>query len=56
MGNAATLMELQSSLNRDYAILTYLLKNVTDKSAGASSVEVLLLEIHYKLDDLRGSR
>ena len=49
MGNTATLMELQSSLNRDYAVLTYLLKNVTDKSAGASSVEVRMLEVHYKV-------
>ncbi len=49
IGNSATLMELQSSLNRDYAVLTYLLKNVTDKSAGASSVEVRMLEVHYKL-------
>lgn len=49
IGGSATLMELQSSLNRDYAILTYLLKNVTDNSVGASSVEVRMLEVHYKL-------
>jgi hypothetical protein len=42
-------VELQASLDRDYSVLTYLLKNVTDQSAGASSVEVRMLEIHYKL-------
>ena len=45
----ASLVALQDSLNRDYAVLTYLLKNVSDKSTGASSVEVRMLEIHYKL-------
>jgi hypothetical protein len=49
IGNPEALVELQASLDRDYSVLTYLLKNVTDKSAGASSVEVRMLEIHYKL-------
>jgi hypothetical protein len=49
-GNSATcLEELQASLNRDYAIVTYLLKNVNDTSVGASSVEVRMLEINYRL-------
>jgi hypothetical protein len=49
IGNIEALVELQASLDRDYSVLTYLLKNVSDKSAGASSVEVRMLEIHYKL-------
>jgi hypothetical protein len=49
IGNPEALAELQASLDRDYSVLTYLLKNVTDKSAGASSVEVRMLEIHYKV-------
>jgi len=49
IGNSEALVELQASLDRDYSVLTYLLKNVTDKSAGASSVEVRMLEIHYKV-------
>jgi hypothetical protein len=49
IGNPEALVELQASLDRDYSVLTYLLKNVTDQSAGASSVEVRMLEIHYKL-------
>jgi hypothetical protein len=46
---AASLEGLQASLNRDYAVVTYLLKNVTDNGAGASSIEVRMLEINYKL-------
>lgn len=49
-GNSATCLEdLQAALNRDYAVVTYLLKNVSDSSAGASSVEVRMLEINYRL-------
>jgi hypothetical protein len=49
IATAASLEELQASLNRDYAVVTYLLKNVTDNGAGASSVEVRMLEVNYKL-------
>jgi hypothetical protein len=45
----ASLEELQASLNRDYAVVTYLLKNVADSGAGASALEVRMLEINYTL-------
>jgi hypothetical protein len=48
-GNATCLEGLQASLNRDYAVVTYLLRNVSGSSAGASSVEVRMLEINYAL-------
>ena len=49
MANASYLEDLQASLDRDYAVVTYLLKNVSDSSAGASSVEVRMLAINYSL-------
>jgi len=47
--STSCLEELRASLNRDYAVVTYLLKNVNDTSAGASLVEVRMLEINYRL-------
>jgi hypothetical protein len=49
-GNSASYLEdLQASLDRDYSVVTYLLKNVSDSSAGASSIEVRMLAINYSL-------
>jgi hypothetical protein len=41
--------KLYSALHRDYAVVTYLLSNVPDKTSGAGSVEVRMLEINYRL-------
>jgi hypothetical protein len=48
-GNASYLEDLQASLDRDYSVVTYLLKNVSDSSTGASSIEVRMLAINYSL-------
>ena len=40
---------LHASLNRDYAVVTYLMGHVSAKSEDASSIEVKMLEINYRL-------
>ena len=48
-GEGAELDRLHASLDRDYAIMTFLLRQVSEKHAGVSSVEVKMLQINYKL-------
>lgn len=47
--SVSCLDELQASLDRDYSVVTYLLKNVNDSNAAGSPIEVRMLEINYKL-------
>jgi hypothetical protein len=46
---AANLDVLKDSLDRDYKVLTYLLKNAANASSGEDAVEKRMLEIHYRL-------
>ncbi len=48
-GAAPELDRLHAALERDYAVVTYLLNHVSEKSSGASPIEVKMLEINYKL-------
>jgi hypothetical protein len=41
--------ELHAKLDRDYAVVTSLLGNVTDTSSVASPIEMKMLEINYKV-------
>jgi hypothetical protein len=45
----AELDRLHKALDRDYAVVTYLLGHVSEKATGVSPVEVKMLEINYKL-------
>jgi len=45
----AELDRLHAALNRDYAVVTYLLGHVSEKSTAVSPVELKMLEINYKL-------
>lgn len=47
--SGANLDRLKDSLDRDYKVLTYLLKNSAQPSAGEGAVEKRMLEIHYRL-------
>jgi hypothetical protein len=42
---------LHAALERDYAVITYLLKNATHSSARESSVETRMLAMNYRLMD-----
>src|SRR5882724_11597547 len=46
---AGDLEGLLGALNRDYAVVTYLLGHVSDKTNGTGSVEFRMLEINYRL-------
>ena len=45
----ADLDRLKDSLDRDYKVLTYLLKHAANPSSGGDAVEKRMLEIHYRL-------
>lgn len=45
----ANLDRLKDSLDRDYKVLTYLLKHATNGADGEGAVEKRMLEIHYRL-------
>jgi hypothetical protein len=45
----AELDRLHKALDRDYAVVTYLLGHVSERATGVSPVEVKMLEINYKL-------
>jgi hypothetical protein len=47
--SAANLDRLKNSLDRDYKVLTYLLKHAANSSTGDDAVEKRMLEIHYRL-------
>jgi len=47
--NGADLDRLKSLLDRDYKVLTYLLKNSANPSKGEDAIEKRMLEINYKL-------
>jgi hypothetical protein len=40
---------LQAALDRDYAVLTYLLKNAAHSSSEESSIEARMLRLNYQL-------
>jgi hypothetical protein len=40
---------LHAALDRDYAFITYLLKNATQSSAEESSIETRMLQMNYRL-------
>jgi hypothetical protein len=43
------LEELHTQLDRDYAVVTHLLRHVVIKDATTSTIEVRQMEIHYRL-------
>ena len=45
----ADLGELVASLDRDYAVITYLLNNASKVSKGASTVETKMLAVNYRV-------
>jgi hypothetical protein len=45
----ADLDRLKDSLDRDYKVLTYLLKHSANASSGEDAVEKRMLEVHYRL-------
>jgi hypothetical protein len=45
----ADLDRLKDALDRDYKVLTYLLKNATNSSDGQDALEKRMLEINYRL-------
>ena len=45
----ADLGELVASLDRDYAVITYLLNNAPKVSTGASTVETKMLAVNYRV-------
>lgn len=45
----ADLDGLRAALDRDYAVLTYLLKNASDATADGSALEKRMLEINYRV-------
>jgi hypothetical protein len=45
----ADLERLKDSLDRDYQVLTYLLKNAANPSKGEDAIEKRMLEINYRL-------
>ncbi len=45
----ADLDRLKDALDRDYKVLTYLLKHAANPSSGGDAVEKRMLEIHYRL-------
>ena len=47
--STADLDRLKDSLDRDYKVLTYLLKHAANPSSGGDAVEKRMLEIHYRL-------
>lgn len=48
-GDAADLERLQKSLDRDYRVLTYLLKHAAIAPSGGAWVEKRMLEIDYRI-------
>jgi hypothetical protein len=48
-GSMAELDPLHTALERDYHLITYLLKNATQSGAEDSSLEVKMLEMYYGL-------
>ncbi len=42
---------LHAALERDYAVITYLLKNAAHSGAGESSIETRMLAMNYRLMD-----
>ena len=46
---AADLDSMRDSLDRDYNVLTYLLKHAANPSAGDAAIEKRMLEIDYRL-------
>ena len=48
-GAYADLDPLRTALDRDYSLITYLLKNAAHSGAEESSIEARMLELHYKL-------
>jgi hypothetical protein len=40
---------MRAALERDYSLITYLLKNAAHSGAEESSIEVSMLEMHYRL-------
>jgi len=46
---AADLGTLKASLDRDYKVLSYLLKHSANPSSGEDAVEKRMLEVHYRL-------
>jgi hypothetical protein len=47
--SSANLDHLKDSLDRDYKVLTYLLKHAANGADGEGAVEKRMLEIHYRL-------
>lgn len=45
----ADLDPLHAALERDYSLITYLLKNAAHSGAEESSIEARMLEMHYRL-------
>src|SRR5580704_13689903 len=45
----ADLDPLHAALERDYSLLTYLLKNAAHSSPEESSIETSMLELHYRM-------
>jgi hypothetical protein len=48
-GAFADLDPLHAALERDYSLITYLLKNAAHSGAEESSIEAKMLEMHYRL-------
>src|SRR5215471_9500679 len=48
-GKATDLDGLLAAIQRDYAVVTYLLDHVSAKSSGTDSVEFRMLEINYRV-------
>jgi hypothetical protein len=49
LGVSMELDRLQASLDRDYAVLTYLLKNAARSASQESSIEARMLRMNYRL-------
>jgi hypothetical protein len=49
LGVSMELDRLQAALDRDYAVLTYLLKNAAHSSSEESSIEARMLRLNYQL-------
>jgi hypothetical protein len=47
--NVTDLDPLRQALERDYALLTYLLKNAAHSSSAESPIETRMLELNYRL-------
>src|SRR5690348_8155980 len=45
----ADLAAMRNSLDRDYKVLTYLLKHAANPSRGDAAIETRMLEINYRL-------